>query len=346
MGFKGTAGWRRVPRRLPGECCKNFSARATTLGALVRSARITRSTMMHFKPTPNLEPFFAGSEGDFHKTLARFNQERFTPANPGIVLFEPGNTLRFERMEVAFVEAMRQEARAYLAAMPAEPTDLPAWFATLAEKARAPDAALLAWLAEHADREQMRWVLQQGVGAESSTADLLALIQIRMPARVKAIIARAFWEEMGCGEEKAQHSEMLERLTRHFGIRADVSAILPEALAQENVLNAMAAHRQYAFHAVGALGIAALMNETRAQAYARGLVRLKVPAKARKYFTAQAAHDDTAMSAWMSEVIVPLAQQNATRAQSIAEGAVIRVIAAARCHEAFRLKFASELRTR
>ncbi len=192
----------------------------------------------------------------------------------------------------------------------------------------------------------MRWVLQQEIGAESSTADLMALIQVRMPTRVKAIIARVFWEEMGCGAEKAQHSEMLERLARHFGVRADVSAIVPEALAQENLLNAMAAHRQYAFHAVGAIGITALMDEGRAQAYARGLARLKVPAKARGYFAARTIRDGSAMAAWMDQVIVPLARQNAARARSIAEGAVMRVMTGARCHEAFRLKFATALQAR
>lgn len=300
---------------------------------------------MHFPSAPDLEPFFAGSQGDFHKTLARFNQERFTPANPGIVLLEPGNALRFERMEVAFLDATRQEAGAYLTENPADPENLPAWLETLAQKAREPAEGILSWLAAGANREQMRWVLQQEIATESSTADLLALVQVRMPARVKTAMARAFWEEMGRGQEKSQHSEMLEKLARHFGIRADVSTIIAEALAQENLLNAMAAHRQYAFHAVGALALSALTAPSRAQAIAQGLKRLKVPSKTRQYFTLQGTREDSEARAWLDEVIAPLARQNAARAQSIAEGAVMRVIAAARCYEAYRLKFAAELHT-
>ncbi len=306
--------------------------------------------MMHFTPAPRPrlqgEPFFAGSEGEFHKTLARFNQERFTPANPGIVLFEPGNALRFHRMEVAFLEAMRQEAQTYLSENPADPEDLVAWFESVASGAGEQAAAFFDWLAERADSEQVRWVLQQEIGAEAAVPDLLALSQVRMPARVKVAMARAFWEEMGRGEEKATHSEMLEHLAHHFAIRADLGAIIPEAMAQENLLNAMGAHRQYAFHAAGALGITALLNDERAPTMMRALTRLKVPAKARKVFAVQAARDPAETRAWLDDVIAPLARRNTVRAQSLAEGAVMRLMAAARCQEAYRLKFASELQAR
>ena len=280
-----------------------------------------------------------GSENGFQKTLARFNQERFGPALPGFVLCEPEQSLRFHRMEIELVEAMRGEAAPYITGMPDTPETFINWFESMKDWGPGQQDRLFPWLAEHASFEQMRWFLQQEVAGEVGFDDLLALTQVRMPVRVKLEMARNMWDEMGRGQEGGMHGPMLQRLALHFGIHSDISAIVPEALALGNLMSAMAAHRQFAFHSVGALGVIELTAPSRASAVRDGLIRLKVPPKARQYFALHAVLDVKHSAAWNAEVIAPLIEEDYRRARWIAEGAVMRLLCGARCFEAYRSKF-------
>jgi len=297
--------------------------------------------MTHVSSETQSAPPFAGSQMDFHKTLARFNQERFNPANPGIVLFEPGHALRFHQMEVGFVEAVRQEAATSVVNIPESADDFLDWFEHFASDGARGHSDLMAWIGDHASYEQMRWYLQQELAGDMGFDDILALCQVRMPTRAKVAIARVFWDEMGRGRETVTRSVKLQRLARHFGIRPDVSAMLSEALTLGNLLSALASHRQYAFHSVGAIAMSLRAVRDRAGYLRRGLERLNVPAKSRSFF----AQRPTAISgqAWNGDVMAPLVNENFARARSIAEGAAMYALCAGRRHDAYRRKFSPDL---
>ncbi len=283
---------------------------------------------------------FEGTVDDIHKTLARFNQERFRPALPGTLLFEPGQNLALEQMEVGFVENMRNDVQAYLADMPQDAPSFMTWFESLKAWAPGQNDRLFPWLATQASFDQMKWFLQQEVAGEAGFEDLVALTQVKMPTRVKLEMARNYWDEMGRGHEKGMHGPMLRRLARHFGIKADISATVPESLALGNLMSALDAHRQYAYHSVGALGAIELTAPGRAQDVRLGLERLKVPHKVSHYFTLHAVLDVKHAAAWNSEVILPLVLQDFRCARYIAEGALMRLLCGQRCFDVYRERFA------
>jgi hypothetical protein len=72
---------------------------------------------------------------------------------------------------------------------------------------------------------------------------------------------------------------MLERLASFFGLAPTPDTVVPEALALGNTMIALARHRRYAFHSVGALGVIEMTAPGRAALVDAALRRLRTPAK-------------------------------------------------------------------
>ncbi|HEX8261495.1 MAG TPA: iron-containing redox enzyme family protein, partial [Allosphingosinicella sp.] len=156
----------------------------------------------------------------FQRGLARWNRARLVPAFPEDGW--PGAEERDERMrrqEGGFIDSLRAEIAAEAAGAPAEPDAFLAWFEGLRETGPGQKDPLFPWLAERADREQMRWFLGQEAAGEAGFEDLLALTQVRMPARAKLEFARNYWDEMGRGNPKGMHGPMLDTLIETLRLR-------------------------------------------------------------------------------------------------------------------------------
>ena len=141
---------------------------------------------------------------------------------------------------------------------------------------------------------------------------------------------------MGRGNEKGMHGPMLERLTQALEIKPTIEETAWESLALANAMTAMATRRDYAWHALGALGVIELTAPDRSAAVATGLRRLGVSAKARTYFDLHATLDVKHSAAWNAEAIGPAVAEDPHRAQAIAEGALVRLRCGARCFERYR----------
>jgi hypothetical protein len=70
-----------------------------------------------------------------------------------------------------------------------------------------------------------------------------------------------------------------------------------------------------------------------------GLARLGVGAGARRYFSLHAVVDLRHSAAWNAEVIRPLVAADPRAARAIAEGALMRLTAGARCFARYREQF-------
>jgi hypothetical protein len=68
----------------------------------------------------------------------------------------------------------------------------------------------------------------------------------------------------------------------------------------------------------------------------RGLARLGIARAARRYFTLHATLDLKHSEAWNREVLRPLVAEQPRTVQAIAEGALMRLRAGARCFERYR----------
>lgn len=271
-----------------------------------------------------------------HRLLAASHAERL---NPSAAATDWDRSLQHEfdirRIEHRFVEAERKEVAALVANVPRDPAQFVRWFETLEDEGPGQHDPLFDWLADSASYEQMCWFLSQEVAGEAGFDDLVALTQIKLPERAKLEMARNYWDEMGQGSAAGMHGPMLSRLARALEL-GDPSDTVWEALALGNLMVALATDRHYAYQSVGALGVIELTAPGRAKMVNAGLKRLGVPGAVRQYFALHATLDVRHSAAWNAEVLAPLVQRTPEVARCIAEGALLRLRAGARCFERYR----------
>ena len=268
-----------------------------------------------------------------HLELSLFAQRRLRPALPDA----PGSDdARLRALEADFLEAERAAVAADAAHAPDEPQAFVEWFESLRQIGPGQGDPLFPWLAERATLSQMRWFLAQEVAGEAGFDDLVALTQVRMPVRAKLELARNYWDEMGRGREAGMHGPLLAHLAQAVDAEADLRTTVWESLALANLLVGLAFDRRYAYHSVGALGVIELTAPGRVALVDRGLARLGVPRVARRYFTLHATLDVQHSAAWNREVLAPLVSEVPRAARAIAEGALMRLRAGARCFDRYR----------
>ena len=112
-----------------------------------------------------------------------------------------------------------------------------------------------------------------------------------MPATAKLELARNYWDEMGRGNAGGMHGPMLDRTVESLCLTPTIDGTVVESLTLANVMTALATHRRYAFHSLGALGVVELTAPGRVAQVSAGLKRLEAPSVARKYFALHAVLD-------------------------------------------------------
>jgi hypothetical protein len=244
-----------------------------------------------------------------------------------------------DALERRFLAAVRPLVAPLVREVPTDPTAFVRWFEALAETGPGQGDPLFPWLATQSTFAELKWFLTQEVAGEAGFDDLVALTQVKMPTRAKLEMARNYWDEMGRGNPQAMHGPMLDRIAAYFGITPSIDDSVPEALALANMMMAFGCNRDFAFHAVGALGVIELTAPERAGYVSRALDRLGVPKKQSHYFALHATLDVKHSQAWNSEVLWPLVAENPLRARAIAEGAVMRLWCGARCFARYRAEF-------
>ncbi len=272
-----------------------------------------------------------------HAELLRLNETRLQPK---LEHADWPNAMRSDVERQLLEERFLQRARAEVASRagraPCDPEQFVRWFEGLEQEGPGQHDPLFAWLETTATLDEFRWFLRQEVAGEAGFDDLVALTQVKMPARAKLELARNYWDEMGRGVESAMHGPMLARLDRGLELDHTIPPV-PETIALGNLLAGLAFNRRYAFHAVGALGVVELTAPGRSECVNRGLKRLGIDAGVRQYYALHATLDVKHSRTWIAEVIGPLVAENATCRFAIAEGALMRLTAGARCFEKYRL---------
>ena len=278
------------------------------------------------------------SADELQDGLSRLNDARLSPraGGAGLSLAEEVQLRQMERTwldsECALISARASEA-------PSEEEPFISWFEQLRETGPGQEDPLFPWLAERASLDQMAWFLSQEVAGEAGFDDLVALTQLRLPVQAKLELARNYWDEMGRGKENGMHGPMLDRLAADLRLSARANHVTHEAVSIGNLLMGLAANRGFAFHSVGALGAVELTAPSRAVHVARGLERLGVSQRGRRYYVLHATLDVRHSAAWNQEVLRPLVREDPGTARSIAEGALMRLNAGARCFERYRREF-------
>jgi hypothetical protein len=273
----------------------------------------------------------------FQQALARWNRSRLTPSFP-CEDWQSRLDLdhRMRRLESAFLEELRSRIEGRASTAPLDPDGFVRWFEALAGTGPGQNDALFPWLAEEASLEDFKYYLGQEAAGEAGFEDLTALSQVKVPAAAKMELANNYWDEMGRGNLKGMHGPMLSGLIEELGLEVRIKDTVWESLALANAMTAMATNRSYAWHSIGALGVIELTAPARSRAVADGLKRLGLSGKARRYFELHAVLDIKHSREWNEKVVKPLVAEDSRRAKAMAEGALIRLEAGARCFERYR----------
>lgn len=288
------------------------------------------STAFHTVPRS-----FEDSREELQRSLSRLNEARLQPRTEGIPL-PLSEEMEIRQAELSWLESECADIAASAALAPSDEESFIQWFEQLRETGPGQNDPLFPWLAQKATFDEMAWFLSQEVAGEAGFDDLVALTQLRLPVRAKLELARNYWDEMGRGRESGMHGPMLDRLAADLRLSARRHEATWESVSLGNLLMGLAANRGYAYHSVGALGVVELTAPSRAVQVAAGLERLGVSVKSRRYYVLHATLDVRHSAAWNEEVIRPLVREDPTTARSIAEGALMRLTAGARCFERYR----------
>jgi hypothetical protein len=275
------------------------------------------------------------------RRLDQWNRWRLLPgAEPTV---EASEIASLCELELDFVERERAAVRAWAAEAPQDPHGFVSWFEQLEHDGPGQHDALFPWLEHHASLQEMTWFLRQEVAGEAGFDDLVALTQVKLPTRAKLELARNYWDEMGQGHEAGMHGPMLARLAEELGIdHGSGEEPVWESVALANLMMALAVNRRYAYHSLGALGVIELTAPGRARAVNAGLKRLGVAGEARRYFALHATLDVKHAQAWTREVLAPLVSERPAVAALLAEGALLRLVAGARCFTRYRRELGLE----
>lgn len=273
----------------------------------------------------------------FQRGLAHWNRERLEPGFPSDDWqrrFE--RDVKMQRLEGGFLEELRAEVADEAAAAPTDVEGFIAWFEELKQVGPGQGDPLFPWLAESANKDELRWFFEQEAAGEAGFDDLVAMTQVKLPVRPKLELARNYWDEMGHGTEKGMHGPMLDALVETLQVEPVIENTVWESLALANAMTAMATQRRYAWHSVGALGVIELTAPGRAALVAEGLKRVGLSPKEARYFTLHAVLDVKHSEDWNREAIRPAVEEDPRRATAMAEGALIRLRCGERCFEAYR----------
>ena len=275
----------------------------------------------------------------FQRRLARWNRERLKPAFPEADWQKTlDGDVAMLRLEGGFVEEMRAEVIAEAAAAPTDGDGFIAWFEGLKQVGPGQGDPLFPWLAEQASRDELRWFFEQEAAGEAGFDDLVAYTQVKLPIRPKLELARNYWDEMGRGNAKGMHGPMLDALVEVMAADPAIDTTVWESLCLANAMTAMATTRRYAWHSVGALGAIELTAPGRSAMVARGLRRIGLSDRERRYFDLHAVLDVKHSEDWNREALRPAIDEDPRRATAIAEGALIRLKCGQRCFERYRAR--------
>lgn len=281
-------------------------------------------------------PEFPDAEA-LHIGLAKWNRRRLSIQTPNAAWRDTlDRDMEMLRLEGAFVEAFRRHIQPLVANVPNSVDGFLAWFEGLKELGPGQYDPLFSWLGGEASLEDLKWFLAQEAAGEAGFDDLVAMTQVKAPARAKLELARNYWDEMGRGHMGGMHGPMLDRTTQGLGLSPSIDRTLWQSLCLANTMTAFASTRRYTYHSIGALGVVELTAPTRVSCVAAGLKRVGVEPTMRKYFELHAHLDIEHSRAWNAECLTPLVEETPECARWLAEGAIMRLLCGEQCFEVYR----------
>lgn len=274
---------------------------------------------------------------EFHHYLAVLNKQRLSLK----VARSPQADLLLNSictyMEIEWLNSERQRISPLLSNVPDDEEGFIQWFEQLEQNGPGQHHPLFDYLAEQATYEELRYFLLQEMGTEAGFDDLISLTQVKTPPPVKLELARNYWDEMGGGELEGMHSELLSRLVGSFQLSWEdhYDDVHWAPLALSNLMVAFAMKRAYFSQSIGALGVIELTAPERCHRVMEGMKRVKLRDDEYKYYTLHSHLDLEHWAGWKRNVMYPLSREYPERMVKMAEGALLRLHAGARCFKVY-----------
>ena len=281
------------------------------------------------------------SQDRLHDALGALNRARLVPivtTGPAPISLEDlVIEARLRMRERAFVEEERSQVRARAATAPRDSAGFVAWFEELRGERARPKATHFfpGSPSTPATRKCAGSCARKSRARPASTTSWPSR-KCACRSWPKLELARNYWDEMGRGDGRGMHGPMLDKLAQDLDVRSVDAPVVWETVALGNLMVALAANREYTYQSLGALGVIELTAPSRAELVNRGLVRLGVQGAARRYYALHATLDKQHAAAWIREVLIPLVDENPETAPAMAEGALMRLEAGARCFARYR----------
>ncbi|RYG02150.1 MAG: iron-containing redox enzyme family protein, partial [Chitinophagaceae bacterium] len=220
-----------------------------------------------------------------HARLAKHNLLKTNIATPCVNWEqEEQEALENRILEGHYLEGLRSSIKSLTPELINSADDFINWFDALAECGPGQNHELFDWLETDATVDQLKWFLTQEMASDTGFEDLVAYTQVKLPPIAKLECARNFWDEMGRGKQGATQSLLLGRIVHGLKLQPAIETTLWESLARDNVMLGLATTRRYAYHSLGALGVAELVSVSRATKISACMTRLGVEPWIRSYF--------------------------------------------------------------
>lgn len=273
----------------------------------------------------------------FHRLLHRLNQKRLAINGFDSPLSEQVIRQLCTRLETVWLQVERQKIADTLQQLPDDPADFIPWFEALEEHGYGQHHRLFDFLAEHANRKEIRYFLQQEYSTEAGFDDLVALTQVKAAPSVKMELAHNYWDEMGRGNPRGVHSFLLQRLGDKFDLtnEAEQPAILWAPLALSNLMIAFASNRCLFYQSMGALGVIELTAPSRCVKVMQAFHRIGVCSEDYHYYTLHSTLDRKHWAGWRDNALHPLIEEAPDSRFAIAEGALLRLLMGQHCFELY-----------
>ncbi len=140
---------------------------------------------------------------------------------------------------------------------------------------------------------------------------------------------------MGQGSATATSARLIEELKHELHMDSTEPSVW-ETLARSNLMLGLATNRRYGFQVLGALALVELNAGSTAAFLNAGLKRLGYSSTTSAYFGMRETMSPLRAHAWNEAVLLPYVAQDARTAAAIAEGALMRLVADARCVQRYQ----------
>lgn len=264
--------------------------------------------------------------------LARIYEYEFNPILASQLKITGNKELQIIKAQlendfIVYYENKFQDATA-LSELPENSKDFIEWFKKLIRNHSSYSHKLYTeYLSKQASLEDMRFYLAQESTLDPRFDDLIALMQIGLPAKIKMELANNYWDEMGNGSINDMHSNMFAKVFKYFNITTEYidKKILPSARISGNLSSILTLHRQNFAKAIGYFGVTEYCVPFRFKFFIQGCERLKINKEVYVYHTLHETIDAMHAHGWFTNVIVPLIKKDTSYAREIAIGALLRL---------------------